>query len=78
MFVVKSGVNSGIFVVFFVIEHFLAINLSTKEVLLYEINIWTNKAVHTHCKAIIACLILFYPPKMNTLSAYGDSADFDT
>ena len=39
MFVVKSGVNSGIFVVFFVIEHFLAINLSTKEVLLYEINI---------------------------------------
>ena len=41
MFVVKSGVNSGIFVVFFVIEHFLAINLSTKEVLLYEINIRT-------------------------------------
>ena len=39
MFVVKSGMNSGMFAVFFVIEHFLAINLSTKEVLRYEINI---------------------------------------
>lgn len=39
MFVVKSVVNSGIFVVFFVIEHFGTINLSTKEVLPYEINI---------------------------------------
>ena len=34
MFVVKSGMNSGMFAVFFVIEHFWAINLSTKEVLL--------------------------------------------
>jgi hypothetical protein len=32
MFVVKSVMNSGIFVVFFVIEHFWAINLSSKEV----------------------------------------------
>ena len=28
MFVVKSGMNSGMFAVFFVIEHFFAINLS--------------------------------------------------
>ena len=39
MFVVKSVMNSRMFVVFFVIEHFGTINLSTKEVLLYEINI---------------------------------------
>ena len=39
MFVVKSGMNSGMFAVFFAIEHFFAINLSAKEVLLYEINI---------------------------------------
>lgn len=32
MFVVKSGMNSGMFAVFFVIEHFFAINLSAKEV----------------------------------------------
>ena len=32
MFVVKSVVNGRIFVVFFVIEHFFAINLSAKEV----------------------------------------------
>ena len=32
MFIVKSGMNSGMFAVFFVIEHFLSIILSTKEV----------------------------------------------
>lgn len=36
MFVVKSGMNSVMFAVFFVISVF-AINFSTKEVLLYEI-----------------------------------------
>ena len=47
MFVVKSVVNSKMFVVFFVIKQFFAISLSSK-VLLYEINIWINRRyIHT-------------------------------
>lgn len=47
MFVVKSVMNSRMFVVFFVIEHFWAINLSTKEVLLYEIKFEQFGGVYT-------------------------------
>ena len=77
MFVVKSVMNSRIFVVFFVIEHFLQLIKAQRRFAIW--NQYLNKsAAHTQSKVTTAYRIFTYHPRKNGLSAFTASADCAT